>query len=247
MRLKEYKIKSFIWAFFIILGLWQLVAILINKPLFPPPYEIVINIFQTFNSEIAIHALYSLKRIIIGIGLTLVVAIPLGILMGYFNKVDSLFSPILYFNYPVPKMALLPIIMLIFGLGDLAKIFMIFLITVFQVIVNIRDEVKNIPEEVFYPLNSLGASNLQIIKEIILPGILPTILTALRLGIGTAISVLFFTENYGTEFGMGYYIMDSWMRVNYIQMYSGILVLSIMGLLFFVIIDIIENIACPWK
>jgi NitT/TauT family transport system permease protein len=247
MKLKEYKLSNFILAFFIIFGLWQFASVLINKPLFPLPSKIIINIFKTFHSQIAIHALYSLKRIIIGIGLTLAIGVPLGVLMGYFKKVDSLMSPILYFNYPVPKIALLPIVMLILGLGDSTKIFMIFLITFFQVVVNIRDSVRNIPEEIFYPLYSLGASNLDIINEIILPGILPTILTSLRLGIGTAISVLFFAENYGTEYGMGYFIMDSWMRVNYIEMYSGILVLSIMGLLFFVIIDIIENLICPWK
>jgi len=167
--------------------------------------------------------------------------------MGYFKKIDLILSPIVYFNYPVPKIALLPIVMLIFGLGDSTKIVMIFLITFFPVVVNIRDEVKNIPEEVFYPMYSLGATNYQIAKEIIFPGILKAILTSLRLSIGTAISVLFFTENFGTEYGMGYFIMDSWMRINYIQMYSGILILSIIGLLFFIIIDIAEVIFCPWK
>ncbi|MBU3114201.1 ABC transporter permease [Clostridium lacusfryxellense] len=137
--------------------------------------------------------------------------------------------------------------MLIFGLGDFTKIVMIFLITFFPVVVNIKDEVKNIPQEVFYPMYSLGATNLQIIKEIILPGTIKSILTSIRIGIGTAISVLFFTENFGTEYGMGYFIMDSWMRINYIQMYSGILILSLIGLLFFILIDFLEGLLCPWR
>lgn len=247
MKIKEYKLINFILALLIIFGLWQAVGVIANKPFFPPPSKIIVNIAKTFTGEIAIHALYSLKRIAIGILITLVLGIPSGILMGYFGKVDSLLSPILYFNYPIPKIALLPIVMLIFGLGDLSKIVMIFLITYFQVVVSIRDEVKNIPEEVYHPMYSLGASNLQIIKEIILPGILETILTSLRISIGTAISILFFTENFGTEYGMGYFIMDSWMRVNYIQMYSGIVVLSVMGLMLFILIDVVENICCPWK
>ena len=152
--------------------------------------------------------------------------------MGYFKKIDLILSPIIYFSYPIPKIALLPIVMLIFGLGDLTKIVMIFLITFFPVVVNIKDEVKNIPEDVFYTMYSLGATNIQIIKEIVFPGSLKAILTSLRISIGTAISVLFFTENFGTEYGMGYFIMDSWMRINYIQMYSGILILSIIGLFF---------------
>ena len=247
MRLKEYKIVNFVIAFFIIFALWQIIAMIINKPLFPPPNAIIINIFRTFHSDIAIHVVYSFLRIIGGLLFTVVIGVPVGILMGYFKKIDVILSPIIYFNYPIPKIALLPIIMLIFGLGDLTKIVMIFLITFFPVVVNIKDEVKNIPEEVFYPMYSLGATNFQIIKEIIFPGTLKSILTSLRIGIGTAISVLFFTENFGTEYGMGYFIMDSWMRVNYIQMYSGILILSMIGLLFFVLIDFLEGIFCPWR
>ncbi|MBU3190420.1 ABC transporter permease [Clostridium bowmanii] len=247
MRLKENKIVNFIIAFIIVFVLWQIGAIIINNPLFPPPYAIIINIFITFRSDIAIHVVYSFNRIIVGLLFTLAIGIPVGILMGYFKKIDLIFSPIIYFNYPVPKIALLPIVMLIFGLGDLTKIVMIFLITFFPVVVNIRDEVKNIPEEVFYPMYSLGATNFQIIKEIIFPGILKAVLTSLRIGIGTAISVLFFTENFGTEYGMGYFIMDSWMRINYIQMYSGIIILSIIGLFLFIITDILEGIFCPWR
>ncbi len=247
MRLEKNKLVNFTIAFFIIFGLWQIVAMIINKPLFPPPYAIIINIFTTFQRDIAIHVVYSFNRIIVGLIFTLAIGVPMGILMGYFKKIDLIFSPIIYFNYPIPKIALLPIVMLIFGLGDSTKIVMIFLITFFPVVVNIRDEVKNIPEEVFYPMYSLGATNFQIIREIIFPGIIKAVLTSLRIGIGTAISVLFFTENFGTDYGMGYFIMDAWMRINYIQMYSGILVLSIIGLFFFIIIDILEGIFCPWR
>jgi len=247
MRLKEYKLFNFIVAFIIMYAVWQAFAMFLNKPLFPTPYVIIINIVKTFQSDIAIHVGYSLIRIIAGLLFTLAIGVPVGILMGYFKKVDLILSPIIYFNYPVPKIALLPIVMLVFGLGDLTKIAMIFLITFFPVVVNIKDEVKNIPEEVFYPMYSLGATNFQIIKEIVFPGSLKSILTSLRIGIGTAISVLFFTENFGTEYGMGYFIMDSWMRVNYIEMYSGILILSMIGLFFFILIDVLEGIFCPWR
>ncbi len=247
MRIRENKITNFILAIFLIFVLWQIAGMSIQSPILPPPTKIIVNIFTTFHSHIAIHALYSLRRIIIGLILSLIVGTLVGVLMGYFKKIDSILSPIIYFNYPIPKIALLPIVMLMFGLGDLTKIFMIFLITFFQIVVNIRDEVKNIPEEVFYPMYSVGANNVEIIKEIIFPGIVPGILTSLRIGIGTSISVLFFTENFGTEYGMGYFIMDSWMRVNYIQMYSGIFILSIIGLILFITIDVIENICCPWR
>lgn len=246
MKLNEYKGLNYAYGLLLILGIWQIIGMITHTPLFPTPVDICTNILKT-HSEIGIHLVYSLIRILFGIFLTLIIGVPLGIILGYFKKSDLLFSPILYFSYPVPKMALLPIIMLLFGLGELTKIMMIFLITFFPVVVNIRDEIKNIPKEVYYPMYSLGASTLAIIKEIILPGIIPAILSSLRIGIGTAISVLFFTENFGTEYGMGYFIMDSWMRINYIQMYSGIMILSSIGLLIFLAIDLLESIICPWR
>lgn len=245
--MKEYKGGKFVYAFILIFIIWQIIGIFFNKPIFPTPLRIILNIGKTFQSQIAIHAIYSLIRIAIGILLTLLLGIPLGICMGYFKKVDSIFSPIIYFNYPIPKIALLPIVMLLFGLGEITKVIMIFMITFFPIVINIRDEVRNIPEEILYPMFSLGANTAQIMKEIILPATIPVILTSLRIGIGTAISVLFFTENFGTQYGMGYFIMDSWMRINYIQMYSGILILSAMGLIFFITIDILEVHICFWN
>ncbi|MGL5513517.1 MAG: ABC transporter permease, partial [Sporomusa sp.] len=137
--------------------------------------------------------------------------------------------------------------MLLFGLGELSKILMIFLIIVFQVIVAVRDGVSSIPKETYYPLYSLGASFQDVFREILMPASMPKFLTSLRVAMATAISVLFFTETFGTMYGMGYYIMDAWMRVNYLEMYSGIVVLSGIGLLLFGAIDYVEKKTCSWQ
>jgi NitT/TauT family transport system permease protein len=247
MKLKDHKSINYILALIIVVGIWELAGIIINKSLLPPLSSVLGNIIDSFGSKIYIHIAYSIKRIAIGIISTIIIGVPVGISMGYFKRIDNILSPILYFNYPIPKLSLLPIVMLIFGLGEATKVIMVFLITFFPIVVNVRDKVKSIPEEVYYPLYSLGASDYQIITEIILPGILPVIFSSVRIGIGTAISVLFFTENFGTEYGMGYFIMDSWMRVSYIEMYSGIIILSVIGLILFTTIDIFETIICPWK
>ncbi len=247
MRFHACKSVHYIYGLLIILGSWQLLAAMTDRPILLSPWDIFMHLYETFHSSIAVHVLYSLRRTVLGISLSLAIGVPLGVLTGYFKKIDRLFSPMLYFSYPIPKMALLPVVMLLFGLGEATKVIMIFLIIFFPIVVNIRDEVKNIPGEVYEPMYSLGAKPLQVINEIILPGIVPAILTSLRIGIGTAISVLFFTENFGTVYGMGYFIMDAWMRVNYMQMYSGIVVLSILGLICFIIIDCLEVFICRWK
>jgi NitT/TauT family transport system permease protein len=166
--------------------------------------------------------------------------------MGYFPKADKVLSPLVYFTYPIPKIALLPIIMLLFGLGEGSKLIMIVLIIIFQIIITSRDAVKGIPPEIYRSLQSLGASKWQMFAEIIVPASLSHVLTATRLALGTAVSILFFTETFGTEYGMGYFIMDAWMRVNYLDMYAGIVILSFMGFCIFTAIDLIERRVCSW-
>ena len=226
---------------------WFLVSQLVDLPIIPSPVLVVENLADIFMKYIAIHSIYSLWRIGAGLLMAVAVGLPLGVLMGYFPKTDKFLAPVVYLTYPVPKIALLPILMLLFGVGELSKVFMIFLIIVFQVVVALRDGIRAIPNETYYPLYSLGASFNDIFFEVLWPASLPKFITAIRVALATAISVLFFTETFGTQYGMGYFIMDAWLRVNYLEMYSGIVVLSLLGLILFTTIDIIERQVCHWQ
>ncbi|MDD2586710.1 MAG: ABC transporter permease [Syntrophomonadaceae bacterium] len=241
------KWRGALYGFLALIIFWYILSLILKLPIIPSPVAVFINIIQIFKSEIAVHVFYSLGRILKGIAISIMLGVPLGFIMGYFEKVDKILSPLMYFSYPIPKIALLPIIMVLFGLGEASKLIMIVLIIIFQIIITSRDTVKDIPQGTFYSLQSLGASKLQVFTEIIIPASLSEVLTATRLALGTAISILFFTETFGTEYGMGYFIMDSWMRVNYLDMYSGIIVLSFMGFCLFILIDIAENYVCSWR
>ena len=230
-----------------LLALWWAIALLLALPIVPTPDKVLVRLAHVFSRDIFAHAAWSLWRIAAGLGLAVCVGYPLGVLMGYFRRADRYLSPVVYLTYPVPKIALLPILMLLAGVGELSKILMIFLIIVFQVIVAVRDAIRTLPEERYAPLYSLGASLAQVFRFVILPASLPKFITAVRVAMATAVSVLFFTETFGTQYGMGYYIMDAWLRVNYLEMYAGILVLSAMGLLLFGLIDVFERAACRWQ
>ena len=196
--------------------------------------------------NLGIHAIASACRILEGLFIALLIAVPTGLLLANYPKINKICSPLLYFTYPVPKLALLPVVMLLLGIGEAAKIAMIVMILVFQLIVSIRDAALHIPREDFHVLISLGANRRQILRWITLPAILPETLTAIRVAIGTAASVLFFTETFGTDKGMGFYIVDSWMRLAYGEMYAGIFVLSLLGFILFFTIDILEKRVCKW-
>lgn len=241
------KWRGALYGGLMLLVAWYIISMLANRPIIPNPLAVFVQIGAIFTSKMAIHVVYSLSRILEGMAISILIGVPLGFLMGYFEKVDRILSPLMYFAYPIPKIALLPVIMVLFGLGEVSKILMIVLIIIFQIIVTARDAVKDIPPETFYALQSLGAGRLQVFSEIVTPAALPEVLTATRLALGTAISILFFTETFGTQYGMGFFIMDSWLRVNYLDMYAGILILSLIGFCLFVAIDYAEKRICSWR
>ena len=229
------------------LALWAGMAYLLQMPVIPSPVQVLLRLAAKFPDTIAVHAGYSLMRIVLGLFAAVTVGYPVGVLMGYFPRVNRLLAPLLYLTYPVPKIALLPVVMLLFGVGEWSKLILVFLIIVFQVVVAVRDAVAAIPSETYAPLRVLGASFAQIVRHIIVPASLPKFITAVRVAMATAISVLFFTETFGTQYGIGYYIMDAWLRVNYLDMYAGIVVLSAMGLLLFILLDWAERLLCAWN
>ena len=240
-------LRMFAFGIFLCLILWAVTAQILQMPVIPSPEQVLLRLMQKFPDTIAVHAGYSLLRIVLGLVVAVAVGYPVGVLMGYFPRVNRLLAPILYLTYPVPKIALLPVVMLLFGVGETSKMLLVFLIIVFQVVVAVRDVVAAIPPETYAPLRVLGATFAQIVRHIIVPASLPKFITAVRVAMATAISVLFFTETFGTQYGIGYYIMDAWLRVNYLDMYAGIVVLSAMGLVLFILLDWAERRLCAWS
>lgn len=241
------KLILFVQGFIMFNIIWYLLAVIVHMKVLPSPIEIYANITNLYGDKLYLHVLVSLYRVAWGLGISLVLGVFIGLLMAYSKIWNKILNPLVYFTYPIPKTALLPVVMLLLGLGDASKIIIIVLILVFQIIVAVRDAVINIPMETYNPLRSLGASKLQIFIHITLPGIMPELLTSLRLSIGTALSILFFTEGYGTQYGIGYYILDAWTRIDYIAMYAGIVVMSLLGFTIFILIDILEETVCKWK
>lgn len=241
------KIKNFVLGFLGFVFLWYLGSVFVNSNALPNPIKVFANIPNALQDEMLKHLLASFYRLTFAITITLILGVFFGVLMGRFKRVNSILYPIVYFTYPIPKTAFLPVIMILFGLGDNSKITLIVLITVFQFIVAIRDAVLNIDSEYYRPLKSLGATEMQMISTVTIHAIMPAIFTNLKIAIGTGLSILFFAENYGTKYGLGYYIQDSWARIDYISMYSGILVMAFMGFMLFLILDILEDKLCSWK
>lgn len=229
------------------IALWTLLSLLLDTAALPSPISVAKNFPKVLVSGGLTHLLASLGRLVKGLSIALAIGISIGIAMGSSTKTNDALNPLIYFTYPIPKTALLPVVMILMGLGDGSKVMLIVLITVFQITIAVRDAVLDIPKELYSPMISLGATRWQRFLHITIPAIVPNLLTTLRISIGTSLSVLFFAENFGTKFGLGYYIQDSWARMDYPSMFGGIVLLSMLGFTLFIAIDSLENYTKRWK
>ncbi|HEX7432580.1 MAG TPA: ABC transporter permease [Anaerolineaceae bacterium] len=241
------KKRDLFFAFLVLVAAWQLLAMAIQKPIVPPPWRV----FQVFISELGnglfAHFLVSLWRVLASIVLSVLLAAPAGIILGQSRQLDRLFSPLIYLLYPIPKVVLVPVVLLILGVGNLAKILIIFMILFFQILVLVRDQASALRPELIQSVRSLGAGRRALFRFVYLPASLPAVLTAIRQSVGTSVAVLYVAESFATQQGLGYYIsLNGSSLYNYPAMYAGILAMSLLGLGLYFGVDWLEKLLCPW-
>jgi NitT/TauT family transport system permease protein len=231
-----------------ILLIWQVLAWLLNQPILPSPL-VVLRTFGTeaAQGELLAHFGASLWRVIASMLVSVLLAAPAGLALGQSPRWNRIISPLIYWLYPVPKVVLVPVVLLFLGITDLAKIVLIFLILFFQILVLVRDQAAGLKPELIQSVRSLGAGRRALFRFVFLPASLPAILTALRQSVGTALAVLYVAELVATQYGLGYYIyLNGSTLYNYPAMYAGILAMSLMGMLLYASIDLLERLLCPW-
>ena len=239
------KKHPWIYSSILILMIWFVTYGILSNKIIPSPIKTGIYIINHI-PLLSLHLATSLFRIVSAIAITVILGGMLGILTARNKQLDQWLSPLIYTLYPVPKIAFLPLLMLFLGLGNTSKITLVSLILFFQITITLRDSVKNIHPSYFLSIRSLGANKWQTYRHVILPAMLPNLFTALRISVGTSISVLFFAENFATTYGIGYFIMDSWLRLDYTGMFAGIIVISLMGSVIFIALDRLEARFCRW-
>lgn len=235
------KTGNFLVGFLLLQLIWFVGALLLHTQALPNPLLVYLNFSRVFEAGIFLHIGASLFRITVGILISLLLGIPLGLFMAYRKRGCRFLNPLVYFAYPIPKTALLPVAMLLLGLGNASKIVILVLTVVFQVMIAVKDAALGIEESFYQVAKSCNAGERDIFFHITLPAILPSLFTGLRINVGTSLAVLFLVEAYGTRMGIGYYILDAWSRISYLEMYGGILVISLMGALLFLLLDLLEE------
>jgi ABC-type nitrate/sulfonate/bicarbonate transport system permease component len=243
---KRGSLLSYATAFVFLLILWEGFSLALQTEALPGPSAVFLSFIHSLSGPFGGHFLISAYRVLSSLFLALLTGVPMGIAMGRIRRADAVMSPLVYLVYPLPKIAFLPLVLLVFGIGDGSRIFLISFILFFQILVTTRDAAREIPREYVLSMRSLGARKWQKAVHLVLPAVLPQILTSLRIGIGTAIAVLFFVESFATNHGLGFYILDSWSRLDYESMYVGIAGMGLLGVLLYEAVEILDRTACRW-
>jgi ABC-type nitrate/sulfonate/bicarbonate transport system permease component len=240
--------RDLLLAFAIILLLWQGLAWLVARPILPTPLTVLTVLWRDMSNGLLFsHFMVSLWRVFAGTALAILTAAPLGLALGQSKRLNRLSAPLIYLLYPIPKVVFVPIILLFFGIGDASKIFIIFIILFFQILVLVRDQAANLRPELIQSVRSLGAGRRALFRFVYLPASLPAILTALRQSVGTAVAVLYIAELFATTRGLGYYIyFQGSTLLNYPAMYAGVVAMSMLGLGMYFSVDWLERRVCPW-
>ncbi len=235
-------------ASLLLIAAWQLLAMAIHRDILPTPFVVLQTFIAELPKELARHFAVSAWRVLVSIAISIALAVPAGLVMGQSPRLNRIFAPLVYIVYPIPKIVFVPVLLLIFGIGDLSKIINIFLVLFFQILVPVRDEAARIRPELILSVRSLGAGRRALFRFVYLPACLPAVLTALRLSVGTAVAVLYITEVLATRSGLGYFItIQGSTLLNYPAMYAGALAMALLGLGLYFIVDRLERWLCPWR
>ena len=240
------KVGGYVFAVAFIVAGWWITALAVNSPALPTPAQTVEVLGS--NMDVLIPFFWtSAYRVVASLLIGTILAVPIAQLCARSRVLDGLFAPVLYLLYPIPKVVLLPILLVLFGLADAPKIVLISLTVFFQVLVAVRDAVKAVPESALISVRALGGSAWDEYRHVYVPATLPAVFTSLRIGVGTAIAVLFIAEAMAGSTGLGYFIMQSWSMVNYPRMFAGIIALALLGLVLYAVFDLLERRLTRWR
>ena len=237
---------GFILAVF---ALWEIVAQaeLVN-PLVVPPLSKIFGIFfeLLWSGQILAQVIVSMRRALLGYFLAAAVFIPLGILMGLFQRAYRLLEVIVEILRPLPPPAVIPVALLFFGLEDTMKIFVIFFSCAWPILLNTIDGVRNLDGVLLSTAKTFGLSHRKIGWQVILPACSPQIVTGLRVSLPIMLILVVISEMVGSTDGIGYFILDSQRRFRVAQMYAGMLSLAILGYALNRIFDLLHRRLLGW-
>lgn len=237
-------------SFVVILLLWEGVSRMAwVPPLFLPAPSAILSEGWTMlkTGVIFKHILASLSRILWGFLIACSLGVMVGILTGFFSIPEAIGNPIIAATFPIPKIAILPLLILWLGIGEASKIAVIALGVFFPMVINVYTGVKNVDPLLIKAALSLGSNRTRIIRKVILPSILPMIFAGMKLGIGIALLLVVAAEMVAADAGIGFMILTAADLMQTKKLMVGLILLSLLGIFFNWLFQKLERFFIPWK
>jgi NitT/TauT family transport system permease protein len=220
----------------------------INPLFFPAPSAIGKTVLkQIANGEILVNVGATLARAGSGLSLGATAGAALGILLGLFSRLRRMFDPIIGALYPIPKLALFPLFLIFFGLGDSPRIALIALASFFPILINTIAGARQINPEFFEIAQSYGADRKTMLLRVVLPGALPSVLSGLRLAVGNALITAIAVELMNAQEGLGAQIWWAWETLRTTDLYVAILFTAILGVGSHYLLEFLSQKLLPWQ
>lgn len=214
----------------------------------PRPSDVLQTFSELYSSGLLFqHLGPSLSRLAVGAALGVSLGIGTGLLMGLFSFIRAGLVPLVAAIFPIPKIALLPLFVIWFGIDEGSKYALIAFGTFTPTVVATYAAVDNVDRTLIRMGQSFGLSWLSIVRKIVLPGAMPGILAGLRISLAIAIILLVAAEMLGAEYGIGAYILEAGALYDLERLFAGVVILSVLGVLFSAIIGWIERRVLNWR
>lgn len=218
-------------------------------PLFlPSPVQVVEAAFEMLRSgELLHHVATSLARIALGFGIGALGGVAVGLAVGFWSLAEAVGNPLIAATFPIPKIALLPLLILWLGIGEASKVAVIMLGVFFPMAINTYAGVRHADLLLIRAAVSFGAGRVSLIRKVILPSALPMIFAGLKLGAGTALLLLVAAEMVAANSGIGFLVLNAQNLMETTKLMVGIVVLSLLGVASHWLLSRVERFAIPWK
>ena len=229
------RIKEILPALALITALiatWWGAVIATRSMIFPTPWAVITGTFELLeNGTLWRHIGASLLRVGLGFGLAVCVAVPLGLWMGWVAGAYRTLNPIFQILRPISPIAWIPIAILWFGVGDASPIYLIFISSVFPMVVQTTVGVHTIEKRYLRAAENFGVSRRTLFRQVVIPAVLPQVIVGMRIGLGVAWLVVVAAEMIALHSGLGYMIMDSRNAGNrYDLVIAGMIIIGLIGL-----------------
>jgi len=234
-------------SFLLLFLLWEGAVRLFRVPtyLLPPPSEILVDFLGRWN-RVMQNTLITTQEIVAGYLTAVLVSIPLALMIAYSRFLEETVYPLIVFFQIVPKIAIAPLFIIWFGFGFTPKLLLVFLLSFFPIVVSSIAGFKSVDAEILDMARSTGASPWMMFRKIRLPYALPSIFTGLKVAAALSATAAVVAEFVASDKGLGYLLLEFNGNLNTSMVFATIMVLSIVGLLVYYVVELIERILIPW-